>query len=88
MFMSVHEWSLCEDNFSSQEDHDTNVNEHIQEINEIDIESLKGGNEIFKCNFCGFQSGQTVTVKDHLKEHIKTTLSTTNCDLDIASQKE
>ena len=84
----VHVCSLCEDNFSSQEDYDTHVNEHIQEINEIYIESLKGGSEIFKCNLCGFQAGQTVPVKDHLKEHIKTSLSTTNCDLDIASQKE
>ena len=27
-------------------------------------------------------------MKDNLKEHIKTTLSTTDCDLDVASQKE
>ena len=79
------ECSVCEDNLSSREDYDIHVNEHIQEINEIAIESLKGGNELFKCNLCGFQSGQTVTVKDYLKEHVRTTLSST--DIDIASKK-
>jgi hypothetical protein len=83
-----HECSLCEDNFSTQEEYDKHVNEHLQEVNEIDIESLKSGNEIFKCNLCDFQSGQTVAVKDHLKQHIQITLSTTNSKLDKTSEKE
>ena len=35
-----HECSLCEDNFSTQEEYDNYVNEHLQEVIEIDIESL------------------------------------------------
>ena len=83
-----HECSLCEDKFSTQKEYDEHVNEHIQEINQIDIETLKGGHELFKCNLCDFQSGDTATVKDHLKDHINTTLSTTNSGVDKTSQKE
>ena len=79
---------MCEDNFSTQEEYDKHVNEHLQEVNEIDIESLKSGNAIFKCNLCDFQSGQTAAVKDHLKQHIQITLSTTNYNLDTTSEKE
>ena len=79
---------MCEDNFSTQEEYDNYVNEHLQEVNENDIESLKSGNEIFKCNLCDFQSGQTPTLKDHLKPHIQITLSATNSDLDKTSEKE
>ena len=64
------------------------MNEHIQEINQIDIETLKGGQDIFKCNLCDFQSGETATVRDHLKDHINTTLYPTNADVDKTLQKE
>ena len=37
---------------------------------------------------CDFQSGQTVAVKDHLKQHIQITLSTSNYNLDKISAKE
>ena len=83
-----HECFLCEDNFSTQEEYDKHVNEHLQEVNEIDIESLKSGDAIFKFNLCDFQSGQTAAVKDHLKQHIQITLSTTNYNLDTTSEKE
>ena len=83
-----HECSLCEDNFSTQEEYYKHVNEHLQEVNGIDIESLKSGHEVFKCNLCDFQSGQTVAVKDHLKQHIQITLSTSNSNLDKISAKE
>ena len=83
-----HECSLCEDKFSTQEDYDDHVNEHIQEINQMDIDTLKGSHDIFECNLCDFQSDDTATVKDHLKYHINTTLSTTNADVDKTSQKE
>ena len=83
-----HECSLCEDKFRTQEEYDKHVNKHIQEINQIDIETLKGGHDIFKCNLCDFQTGDTATIKDHLKDHINTTLYTTNADVDKTSQKE
>ena len=37
---------------------------------EIDIEYLKNGHEIFKCSTCNFQSNDTETVKNHLAEHV------------------
>ena len=46
-----HECSLCEDEFSTREDYDEHMNEHIQEINQIDIETLKSSHDIFECNF-------------------------------------
>ena len=45
------ECSLSEDKFSTQEDYDEHVNEPIQEINQIVIETLKSSHDIFECNF-------------------------------------
>ena len=46
------------------------VQEHLEEIKEIDIEYLKSELEIFDCSTCHFESNNPVAIKSHLAEHV------------------
>ena len=61
---------LCEDKFSTTEDFNEHIAEHIEEIENISIESLTNGHDLFECNMCSFESGHEDSVKEHLIEHV------------------
>ena len=63
------ECTLCEENFTIYEEYTNHRKNHLKEIEEIDIEYLKNGHEIFECSICKFESNDTDAVKNHLAEH-------------------
>ena len=64
------ECTLCKDRFNTRNDLDRHKAEHIEEIENIDIESLTNGHDMFECNLCSFESGHEDTVKEHLIQHV------------------
>ena len=64
------ECTLCKDRFNTRNDLDRHKAEHIEEIENIDIESLTHGHDMFECNLCSFESGHEDSVKEHLIQHI------------------
>ena len=71
--VDVKECSLCDDQFLTQEEFRIHVTEHLEEIQNIDVEYLKSGNEIFSCSLCSFESNVSKDIKDHLADHTLTT---------------
>ena len=65
------EWSHCEEKFDSTEEMKDHIEEHLEEIKEIDKEYLKNGCELFACNKCTFNSNDTEKIKMHLSNHIR-----------------
>lgn len=71
--VDVKECSLCDDQFLTQEEFKIHITEHLEEIQNIDVEYLKSGNEIFSCSLCSFESNVSKDIKDHLADHTLTT---------------
>ena len=46
------------------------MDEHLDEIQNIDIDYLKNGHEIFECSNCQFTSNDTEVIQNHLSEHV------------------
>ena len=61
---------MCKDRFKTRNDLDRHEAEHIEEIEEIDIESPTNGHGMFECNLCSFKSGHKDSVKEHLIQHV------------------
>ena len=51
---SENECSLCEDRFTSATELEKHIDEHIEEIETLDIASLSNGHDLFECNLCSF----------------------------------
>ena len=68
---SRNECSLCEDRFELDDDLEKHVDEHIQEIEGLDIASLTNGHDLFECNLCSFESGLGDSIREHLIDHVK-----------------
>ena len=66
----ISECSICEDKFLTEEEYTHHIQEHLEEIKDIDIEFLKNGHEIFDCSSCHFQSNKPEAIKRHLKQHV------------------
>ena len=62
--------SLCDDNFNTVEEYEEHVQEHKDEIEEIDVTALTNGLELFECNLCSFESGHEDSIKEHLLDHV------------------
>ena len=62
--------SLCDDNFNTVEEYEEHVQEHKDEIEEIDVTALTNGLELFECNLCSFESGHEDSIKEHLLYHV------------------
>ena len=45
------------------------VEEHLEEIRNIDVEELKRGHEVFECVHCKFRSIDNDKVRKHLESH-------------------
>ena len=68
----VQECSLCEDKFVTKKEFKIHVANHLSEIQDIDVEHLKSGHEIFVCSICSFESNIDKDIKNHLAEHTLT----------------
>ena len=64
------ECSLCEDRFSSELELKKHKDEHIEEIEGLDIASLTNEHDLFECNLCSFESGYGDSIREHLIEHV------------------
>ena len=61
---------MCEDRLDTSEEYEQHIAEHLEEIEEIDIESLTNGHDLFDCNLCSFESGHEDSVREHFIEHV------------------
>ena len=66
----ISECSICDNKCTSEEDYNTHIKDHLQEIKEIDREYLKSGHEIFECNTCKFKFNIPESIKTHLAKHV------------------
>ena len=64
------ECSLCEDIFGSEIEYKKHIEEHIEEIENIDIASLTNGHDLFECNLCSFESGLGDSIREHMINHV------------------
>ena len=46
------------------------ISDHLEEIKEINIESLKSGHDIYECTMCSFESGHNDSIREHLIKHV------------------
>ena len=67
---SSSECSLCKENCATDKELTVHIKEHLDGIEEIDVESLKNGHEELKCSLCEFTSNDDDTVKTHLINHV------------------
>ena len=63
---SENECSLCEDRFESATELKKHIDEHIEEIESLDIASLINGHDLFECNLCSFESGLGDSIREHM----------------------
>ena len=61
---------LCEDRFESDSELKKHVEEHIKEIESLDITSITNGHE---CNLCSFESGYGDSIREYMIDHVKPT---------------
>ena len=64
------ECSMCEEKFDNYNEYTDHINDHLKEIEEINIEDLKSGHEVFECSLCKFESNDTDLIKNHLATHV------------------
>ena len=63
------ECSMCQDKFTTSKELNSHIEEHLKEIEDIDVEYLKSGHDEFECSQCEFKSNDDEGVKDHLTSH-------------------
>ena len=54
--VSLNECSLCEHCFGSETEYKKHIDEHIEEIENINIASFTNGHDLFECNMCSIAS--------------------------------
>lgn len=64
------ECSLCDDKFHSISELQEHIGEHLEDIEELDIQSLLNEGDMFECNLCSFESGNSDSIREHLVEHV------------------
>ena len=57
---------FCPFKFNTSKELNDHNREHLEEIEELDIEYLKHGNESFVCNMCEFNSNNVKKIKQHI----------------------
>ena len=60
---------MCQDKFPTSKELNSHIEEHLKEIEDIDVEYLKSGHKEFECSQCEFKSNDDEGVKDHLTSH-------------------
>ena len=68
--LSGKECSLCEDSFTTEMELKKHIDEHIDEIENLDIVSLTNGHDLFECNLCSFESGLGDSIRKHIIDHV------------------
>ena len=71
---------FCEKKFVYKNYLEEHISEHLEEIKEINIESLKSGHDIYECTMCSFESGHNDSIKEHLIKHVLSPKSTEKKD--------
>ena len=66
--------SLCEDRFQTDQEFKKHIAEHMEEIEVMDLASLTHGNDLFECNLCSFESGMGDSIREHLIDHVNSSL--------------
>ena len=59
--------ALCEDRLDTSKEYEQHIAEHIEEIEEMDIESLTNAHDLFECSF---ESRHEDSIREHLIEHV------------------
>ena len=62
--------SICDDKFETKADFQKHKEEHMEEIEVLDISTLTNGHNLFECNLCSFESGYGDSIKAHLVDHL------------------
>ena len=70
---SSFECSICEDKFKTKSESLKHKEEHMEEIEGLDISTLTNSHELFEWNLCSFESGHEDSVKVHLIDHLNHT---------------
>lgn len=73
MEVSQSECSICDDKFKTKAEYQKHKEEHLEEIEGLDISTLTNGHDLFECNLCSFESGIGDSVKEHLIDHLNHT---------------
>ena len=60
----------CYNVFTTTEVFNEHKADHLEDIQSMDVASLKNGHDIFECNLCSFESGHEDSVKEHMIEHV------------------
>ena len=71
--MSKSKCSICDDKFVTKAEYQKHKEEHIEEIEGLDISTLTNGHDLFECNLCSFESGVGDSIKEHLVDHLNHT---------------
>ena len=77
--------SLCEDRFQTDQEFKKHIAEHMEEIEVMDLASLTHGNDLFECNLCSFESGMGDSIREHLIDHVNSTLEEEPTGKDVKS---
>ena len=67
---SENECSLCEDRFTSAKEFKKHIEEHIEEIETLDIASLSNGHDLFEYNLCSFKSGLGDSIREQMIDYV------------------
>ena len=68
--MSKSKCSICDDKFETKADFQKHKEEHMEEIEGLDISTLTNGHDLFECNLCSFESGYGDSIREHLVDHL------------------
>ena len=68
--MIVPKCSLCDEKFNMIKEYEEHIQEHKDEIEDLDVTAITNGHELFECNLCSFESGHEDSVKEHLLDHL------------------
>ena len=67
--------SLCDEKCQTSEKLADHIEDHLEEIRNLDVTDLKKGHTIFECNVCQYQTSNDDEVRKHLISHTKVSLT-------------
>ena len=65
--------SICDDKFETKAEYQKHKEEHMEEIEGLDISTLTKGHDLFECNLCSFESEYGDSIKTHLVDNLNHT---------------
>ena len=67
--------SLCDEKCQTSGELADHIEDHLQEIRNLDAIELKYSHETFQCNVCQYQTSNDDEVRKHLISHAKVCLT-------------